>query len=126
MREITFKWKGEDLVLVPSMSLLSRLAVMLRKETEGLETTVGLAYRCINGGAEPMFLVLVFRAFLAEALKSGTPVPSLDEIYDRLSTHPAEALAFRTAYAEAILPNVSLGKGPAAPSSAGEAAAPSI
>lgn len=120
MREITFKWKGEDKVLVPSMALLSRLAVMLRKETEGLETTVGLAYRCINGGAEPMFIVIVFRAFLVEVMGAAA-APSTEEVYHHLSTHPAEALAFRMAYAEAVLPNVSLGKGPAAPSSAGGA-----
>lgn len=108
MREVSFEWKGQTVRLVPSMTLLSRLANDLRKASEGSETTVSLAYKCINGGSEPVFVLVALRGFLQEIL--GADVPSDEDIWDHLSTNPKETVSFRMAYAEAILPHISLGK----------------
>lgn len=108
MREISFEWKGQTVRLTPSMLLLSRMANDIRKATDGAETTVSLAYKCINGGAEPVFMVVAMRGFLQEAM--GSAAPSDEEIWDHLSTNPKETVSFRMAYAEAVLPHISLGK----------------
>lgn len=122
MREIQFTWAGREVKLVPTMNLLSRLANEVRRETEGSETTVSLAYKCMNGGLEPMFLLIPLRAFLLEAL--GTQCPPVEEIWVHASSNPKDVLSFRMAYIHAVLPHVDLGKGPAAPSSAKAAAKP--
>lgn len=120
MREIAFEWKGQTVRLVPSMQLLNRIAFDLRKATDGAETTVSLAYKCINGGVEPLFAVIPLRAFLQHAL--AEKAPSDEEIWQHISTNPKETLSFRLAYVEAILPNVDLGKDRAALETAPKAA----
>ena len=120
MREVSFEWMGQAVRLVPSMQLLSRIAFEVRRVTDGAETTVSLAYKCINGGMEPLFMLIPLRAFLQEAL--GDKVPTDEEIWHRVSVTPTEALSFRMAYAEAVLPHVNLGKDRAALSTAQVAA----
>lgn len=115
MREITFTWKGKELRLTPTMALLQKLANDVRRATEGGETTVSLAFKCVNGGLEPLAILTPLRAFLTEAL-NGKDVPTDEEIFEHLVSNTGEALSFRMAYVQAILPSVSLGKGPAAPS----------
>lgn len=124
MREISFQWKGETLRLTPSMLLLSRLANEVRRGTEGSETTVSIAYKCVHGGLEPMYLMIPLREFIREALASipDRTLPSDDEIMSHALSAPADILSFRLAYVNAVLPHVELGKGPAGPSSAQGAA----
>ncbi len=115
MREITFTWNGQTLRLTPTMAILQTLANEVRRTTEGSETTVSLAFKCVNGGLEPMFMLIPLRAFLTEAL-GGKDVPTDEEIFAHSCESTLDVLSFRMAYVQAILPSVSLGKGLAAPS----------
>jgi hypothetical protein len=127
MREIAFNWKGETLRLTPSMLLLSRLANEVRRGTEGSETTVSIAYKCVHGGLEPLYLMIPLREFIREAISAipDRQLPTDDEIMSHALSAPADILSFRMAYVNAVLPHVELGKGPAGPSSAqGEASKP--
>lgn len=121
MREISFKWGGSDIRLAPTMLLLQRVASEIRQVTSGEETTVSMAYKCVNGGVEPLFLLIPLRAFLQEALGVDR-CPSDEEIMTHALSNVSDMIGFRLAYASAVLPNVDLGKGPAAPSGPGEGA----
>lgn len=113
MREITFNWAGEELTFQPSMTLLSRIAGDLRKATDGAETTVSMAYKCVNGGAEPMFLLLALRAVMM-SIKGPNACPSDEDLLEHALSHISDLVGFRVAYVEAVLPQVDLGKGRAA------------
>jgi len=118
MREITFNWAGEELTFQPSMALLSRIAGDLRKATDGAETTVSMAYKCVNGGAEPMFLLLALRAVML-SIKGPNACPTDEALLEHAMNNITDMVAFRIAYVEAILPQVDLGKGRAALPAAG-------
>jgi hypothetical protein len=59
-REVTFEWAGEDCTVTPSMALLKRIKAM------GINN-LALAKQCLHGGADPIDLAMVHRAFMKEA-----------------------------------------------------------
>ena len=121
MREITFDWCGEQLRLSPHFALIERIAQELRQVTEGTETTIGLAYKCVHGGLEPVVIMVPLMHFLREA--KGADCPTKQEVFDRILSEPHMLVSFRVAYVQAMLPNVDMGKDPAAPLEPGKAAA---
>jgi len=114
MREVSFNWDGAVVRLTPSLELLQRIALDLRTKTEGQATTVSLAYQCVNGGLEPFFLGIPLHHFLVAGL--GDKAPTATEAVQRLLSDLPDAMSFRLAYVEAILPALSEGKGRAAQS----------
>ena len=96
----------------------------VRRASEGMETTVSLAYKCVNGGLEPMVFFAPVKVLLAEGL--GDKVPPDDEIMEHILTNVGDMMGIRMAYTAAILPHVTLGKGPAAPSTAGGGGQPKV
>lgn len=114
MRETKFSWEGKDIRLTPSLALLQRIALELRQTSGGTETTVSLASKCVRGGLEPMFLFIPLKAFMEEAC--GAETPSDQDLLDHLLSNLSDALSFRLAYVEAVLPVMSPGKEAAVPS----------
>lgn len=117
MREISFEWDGATLRISPSFLLTSRIAQELRKVSEGSETTISLAYKCVHGGLEPVFLMVPLMQYLREALKEKAP--GEQEVFEKIVGDPALLMSFRLAYVQAMLPNVEMGKDPAAPQEQG-------
>lgn len=110
MREIKFDWKGEEVRLIPSFTLLSRIASELQATTGGAETTISLAQKCVSGGAEPVFMMIPLVHFLREGLRDRAP--SIEEAWAHMIESPAEIISFRVAYIEAVMPSVDFGKKP--------------
>jgi hypothetical protein len=114
MREIKFSWKGKDIRLTPSLQLLQRIALELRQASAGTETTVSLASKCVRGGLEPLFLFIPLKGFMEQAC--GAETPSDQDLLDHLLSDLSDALSFRLAYVESVLPVMSPGKEAAVPS----------
>lgn len=108
MREVTFTWKDGEVRIVPSFLLIQRIATKLRRVSDGAETTVSLAQKCLTGGLEPAFVMVPLAEFLAAGL--GAACPTEDEIFEEILTRPEQLVSFRMAYMQAILPAISLGK----------------
>lgn len=104
-REVSLEWRGEQHTITPSVLLLRRI------KAEGINNLV-LANECMHGGADPSELAVVHRIFMAAA---GVLVTD-DESYGFLTGgDTAAVVAFQTAYVNAVVPSVDLGKKPAAP-----------
>jgi len=104
-REVSFLWGEAECALVPSVALLRRI------KAQGVNH-MSLAKECIHGGADPLDLVVVLRAFLG----AGGITASEDQCYAFLTGGDAKAIAsFQMAYISAVLPSVDLGKKPEAP-----------
>lgn len=103
-REIEMEWGGEKHKMVPSLSLLRSI------KAKGLNN-VQLARECFLGGVDPCELVVVHQAFLAAA---GVNITE-DESYDFLTSGSDEVVRFQTAYVQAVIPSVDLGKKQEAP-----------
>jgi hypothetical protein len=103
-REVSIDWDGETYSITPSMALLRKI------KQQGIHNLM-LANACINGGADPLDLVVVHRMFMREA---GVRVAE-DESYEFIMSGSQEMIDFQMAYVSAVLPSIDLGKKPDAP-----------
>lgn len=103
-REVSIDWDGETYSITPSMALLRKI------KQQGIHNLM-LANACINGGADPLDLVIVHRMFMREA---GVKVPE-DDSYEFIMSGSQEMIDFQMAYVSAVLPSIDLGKKPDAP-----------
>lgn len=103
-REVSIDWDGETYSITPSMALLRKI------KQQGIHNLM-LANSCINGGADPLDLVVVHRMFMREA---GVKVAE-DESYEFIMSGSQEMIDFQMAYVSAVLPSIDLGKKPGAP-----------
>jgi len=104
-REASIPWQGQELVFVPSAALLRRIKGLGINNME-------LARQCIHGGADPLDMAVVLRAFLGAAgVQAGD-----DECYAYMTSGDAEGIAkIQMAYISAVLPSIDLEKKPEAP-----------
>lgn len=109
-REMTFKYGGEEIEIVPSLSLLRKI------KSKGINNVM-TANKCIKGGVDLEDLALILHEFLKAGGKS---VPE-DECYSFLTSGDYDEIySFQTAYIQAVLPAVDFGKKPEAPSEKAE------
>lgn len=104
-RDITLWWDGKPHTMVPSVRLLRRI------KGEGINNLT-LARECMFGGADPSEVAVVHRMFMAEAGVMVTDEQSYGFI---TGGDPEAVIAFQTAYVQSVVPNIDLGKKPAAP-----------
>lgn len=104
-REIELLWEGKRHVMVPSVSLLRRV------KGRGINNLT-LAREVMYGGADPSELAVVHQMFMAEA---GVSVSEEDSYGFLTGGDTAEVVAFQTAYVNAVVPSIDLGKKQEAP-----------
>ena len=105
-RQVDFLFREKTVTLVPSLSLLRRIKAM------GINHLM-LAQQCLQGGADLLDLTVVHNQFLIEG---GVTDVTEDESYLFMTEGNAkEFTSFQTAYVNAVMPGIDLGKKPAAP-----------
>ena len=105
-REVDFLFRGKTVTMVPSLSLLRRIKAM------GVNHLM-LAQQCLQGGADLLDLTVVHNQFLIEG---GVTDVTEDESYMFMTSgNSKEFTSFQTAYVNAVMPGIDLGKKPAAP-----------
>ncbi len=90
-REVSIDWDGETYSITPSMALLRKI------KQQGIHNLM-LANACINGGADPLDLVVVHRMFMREA---GVKVAE-DDSYEFIMSGSQEMIDFQMAYVSAV------------------------
>ena len=105
-RQVDFLFREKTVTLVPSLSLLRRIKAM------GINHLL-LAQQCLQGGADLLDLTIVHNQFLIEG---GVTDVTEDESYLFMTEGNAkEFTSFQTAYVNAVMPGIDLGKKPDAP-----------
>ena len=105
-RQVDFLFREKTVTLVPSLSLLRRIKAM------GINHLL-LAKQCLQGGADLLDLTIVHNQFLIEG---GVTDVTEDESYLFMTSgNGKEFTSFQTAYVNAVMPGIDLGKKPDAP-----------
>lgn len=103
-REVSFRFRGEECTLTPSIGLLQRI------RSKGINTSV-LADQCRRGPLDMLDLLEAAKVFLAAAEMPATD----EEIYGWVSLMDDEVASFMIAYMQAVHPRIDFGKKPDAP-----------